>query len=128
MSTIGQNIKAIREKAGITQDTLAETVDINRVTLAKYESDLSVPGGKVLHRIAKALHVSADVILGDGEADMSDDDKELWELREQVRREPDRRALFSLAKNADINEVRQAIAIMDALKKSSANYDETDTP
>lgn len=36
MRTIGENIKAIREQSGLTQDALAEAADVNRVTLVKF--------------------------------------------------------------------------------------------
>jgi hypothetical protein len=45
-------------------------------------------------------------------------ENDIWELREQVRRDPERHYLFSLAKDADIEDVRQAVAIIDALKKT----------
>ena len=118
MRSIGQNIRALREKCGYTQDSFAEAIEVNRVTLAKYEADQSVPGAKVLHRMAKVLHVSADVLLENGEDDMSDEEREIWELREQVRRDPERHYLFSLAKSGNIEDVRQAVAVIDALKKT----------
>ena len=117
MGSIGSNIKGLREKAGMTQEQLAESIGVNRVTLAKYEADKSAPGAKILSRLAIALHVSQDVITGIGK-DITDGDQEIWELREQVRRDPERHYLFSLAKDADIEDVRQAVAIIDALKKT----------
>lgn len=118
MRTIGENIKALREQSGLTQDALAEAADVNRVTLVKYESGKSIPGAKVLSRLAAALHVSSDVLLGNGEEDMTDEEREIWELREQVRRDPERHYLFSLARDANIDDVRQAVAIIDALKNT----------
>ena len=67
--------------------------------------------------LATALDVDAGFLLGEVD-EMTDEDRELWELREQVRRDPDRHYLFSLAKDANIDDVRQAVAIIDALKKT----------
>lgn len=117
MSKLGDNIRAFREKADYTQEQLAEIVGINRVSLARYESGKIEPGSKVLGKIANALHVSTDVLYR-GDDSMSGEDRELWELREQVRRDPERHYLFSIAKDAKIEDVRQAVAIIDALKKS----------
>lgn len=72
----------------------------------------------MLSRLAAALHVRPDVLLGNGEEDMSEEERELWELREQVRRDPERHYLFSLARDANIDDVRQAVAIIDALKNT----------
>lgn len=118
MANIGQNIRLFREKAGYTQDSFAEAIDVNRVTLSKYESGQSIPGGKIIAKMSQVLHVSADSILGNGEADMTDEEKEIWEFREQLRRDPERRELFHKARYADIEEVRQAVAVLDALKKT----------
>lgn len=119
MPSIADNIKRFREMAGMSQDDLAEAASVNRVTLAKYEAGKSVPGANVLSRLADVLHVSADALLKDGADGMSEEDVEIWNLRESVRRDPERRELFNLARHADIEQVRQAVAIIDALKKTS---------
>lgn len=118
MRSLGETIKAIREQAGMTQDELAEAASINRVTLARYENGMSTPGARILSQIAKALHVPTDKILNGGIESMDDKDRELWELREKARRDPERHYLFTMAGDASIEDVRKAIVIMDALKQT----------
>ena len=60
----GGKIKEIREARGLTQDQLAELASLNRVTVAKYESGRVEPGAQALARIADALEVSTDMLLG----------------------------------------------------------------
>ena len=60
----GGKIKEIRESRSLTQDQLAELASLNRVTIAKYESGKVEPGAHALSRIADALEVSTDVLLG----------------------------------------------------------------
>lgn len=60
----GGKIRKLREKRSLTQDQLAELASLNRVTIAKYESGRVEPGAKALARIADALEVSTDVLLG----------------------------------------------------------------
>ena len=60
----GGKIKEIRESRNLTQDQLAELASLNRVTIAKYESGKVEPGAHSLSRIADALEVSTDVLLG----------------------------------------------------------------
>ena len=60
----GKAIKELREKRNLNQYELAELSNLNRVTIAKYESGKVEPGAKALARIADALEVSADEILG----------------------------------------------------------------
>lgn len=66
----GNKIKEIRESRNLTQDQLAELASLNRVTIAKYESGKVEPGVHALSRIADALEISSDVLLGRAEQDM----------------------------------------------------------
>lgn len=60
----GGKIREIREAKHLTQDQLAELASLNRVTVAKYESGRVEPGAQALARIADALEISTDVLLG----------------------------------------------------------------
>lgn len=64
MSKIGQNIKRIREKMGISQDKLSKLADISSNTVAKLElGDNPNPTIETLQKIAKALSVKVDDII-----------------------------------------------------------------
>lgn len=115
MSMLGDNIRLYRKAAKLTQEKLSECVDVTRLTIARYESGEIVPSASVLSRLADALGVTPNILLGQN--DMTDDEREIWELRESVRNDPERRYLFSMARDADIKQIRQAIAILDALRK-----------
>ena len=60
----GGKIRDLRKERGLNQDQLAELANLNRVTIAKYESGRVEPGAQALARIADALEVSTDVLLG----------------------------------------------------------------
>lgn len=61
---IGSRIAELRRERGLNQEQLAELALLSRVTIAKYESGRVEPGAQALSRIADALEVSTDVILG----------------------------------------------------------------
>ena len=61
---VGENIRNIRKARDLNQDQLAEMACLNRVTVAKYESGKVEPGAKALCRMADALKVSVDTLLG----------------------------------------------------------------
>lgn len=64
MSTIGKNIKKLREKKGISQDRLSKLADISSNTVAKLELDDSPnPTIETLQKIAKALNVKVDDLI-----------------------------------------------------------------
>lgn len=60
----GGKIKELRTAANLSQEQLAELATLNRVTVAKYEAGRVEPGAQALARIADALDVSTDVLLG----------------------------------------------------------------
>ena len=63
----GERIRELRKARGLNQEQLAELASLNRVTVAKYESGRIEPGAQALSRIADALEVSTDVLLGRSE-------------------------------------------------------------
>lgn len=67
----GTRIRDLRTAANLSQEQLAELASLNRVTIAKYETGRVEPGAQALSRIADALGVSADVLLGRSEPDPS---------------------------------------------------------
>lgn len=61
---IGDKIKAIRTKQGLTQDALARKCDIPYTTLTKIESNvITKPSIQTVVKIAKGLNVSVDELL-----------------------------------------------------------------
>lgn len=112
-------IRENRRKMGLTQIELAKALNISQGSLSGYETGKIEPDVNTMRKMADLFGVTLDTLFGDRisvDDDMSDD--ELWELREQVRRDPERHYLFSLAKDASIDDVRQAVAVIDALKKT----------
>jgi len=64
MSTIGKNIKKLREQKAISQDRLSKLADISLNTIAKLELEESPnPTIETLQKIAKALKVEVDDLL-----------------------------------------------------------------
>ena len=115
---VGERIREFRKQAGLNQDQLAELSSLNRVTVAKYESGKVEPGAKALSRIADALEVSVDILLGRStdEAITSPEQDEAWAIRERLRRDPAYRLLFDAAGNASPEHLRAAAAMLKALE------------
>jgi transcriptional regulator with XRE-family HTH domain len=64
MATIGQNIKALRIRQGLTQDDLAKKAELKYSTLAKIEGDfVKKPGVQMIAKVAKALSVTMEDLL-----------------------------------------------------------------
>ena len=62
---IGRRIKAAREKKQLTQEQLAELVDLSAMHVSVIERGVKLPKLETLINIANVLDVSADVLLQD---------------------------------------------------------------
>ena len=63
--TVGQRIKAAREKKNLTQDELAALVNISTTHMSVIERGVKIPRLDTFVAIANALAVSADALLSD---------------------------------------------------------------
>ena len=122
VSNVGENLRKYRLERGMSQAELAQRAGRKRSAIGNYESGVREPDYDTLAALARALDVSVAQLLDDGE------DEALWELREDLRRDPDRRILFSLARHGTDQQVRQAVALIDALKKTNPDFYDGDEP
>lgn len=59
-----ENLRAARERRGISQKDMAEHIGVAKSTYSLYESGNREPGVPTIKKIADALNVSADELLG----------------------------------------------------------------
>lgn len=137
MTEFGENLRKLRKERKLSMDALAEKAGTSKQVLSRYENGERVPKISMVKKLADALGVSVSELSGEvynikapikapeyrsGLADrlvesaLNDEDDELLRELEVIRRNPERKKLFKRASNSDINEVRQANAILDALK------------
>ena len=68
---IAERLKHARKMAGMSQQELADKCVISRPSITAYEKDLREPDARVLKRMAGALGVSANWLLGmEGETEV----------------------------------------------------------
>ena len=65
--SIGSNIMAARKAAGLTQEQLAERLEVSFQAVSAWERDEYLPEAKKLTALAKALDASLDALLDGGE-------------------------------------------------------------
>ncbi|MDP2704447.1 MAG: helix-turn-helix transcriptional regulator [bacterium] len=64
MSTIGKNIKRLRQAKGISQDKLSKLADLSLQTVVKMElDDKPNPTIETVQKLAKALDISIDDLM-----------------------------------------------------------------
>ena len=139
-------VKELRKRAGLLQKDVADAAGTTRITVSEWENQKKDPSGERLMRLAHFFGVTTGVVLcyepvpspvpvlfvDDGSPQVDD---EIIAARERVRRDPERGILFSMATNADIADVRRAIAIIKALESeevqgvaTASSESSTDSP
>jgi len=124
MANIGKTIRTMRMSRGMSQAELAVRIGKKRSAVGNYENGTREPDLDTIEALADAFNVSMTDLLGHE----TNEEEELWDYREQLRRDPERRILFSMARNANIEDVRRAVAVIDALKKASNPGADSDEP
>jgi transcriptional regulator with XRE-family HTH domain len=103
-SAFGERLTALRKARGLTQVQLADRIDSTQRAISRYETVADRAPAPVLARLAQALGVSTDELLGvrrippaTGLAD-DPDARRLWKKFQQVMALPekDRRAVIRL--------------------------------
>lgn len=69
LNTIGDRIRFYREQLHMTQEDLAEASNINRVTIARYETGRMEPSSRTLRRLASAMKLSVDDLVNGSDDD-----------------------------------------------------------
>ncbi|MBQ5952059.1 MAG: helix-turn-helix transcriptional regulator [Lachnospiraceae bacterium] len=83
METLGARIRDLRIAKGLTQEELADRIEVSGRTLRRYERNEKAPDSFVLARLAQELETSADGLLG--LPDAGEARREYHRLRESVR-------------------------------------------
>jgi len=63
MAGIGENIVALRKKAGLTQEELSEKMCVTAQAVSKWENDLSCPDLETIRSMADLFGVTVDELL-----------------------------------------------------------------
>ena len=60
----GENMIAARKKRGLSQEQLGEIVQIDKRIISRYETNKTIPSIEVARKIAEALRMSLDHLMG----------------------------------------------------------------
>ena len=71
---LNENIKAIRKSKGLSQQDLADKLNVVRQTISKWEQGLSVPDSDLLIVLSEALETPVSTLLGETVAEIEADE------------------------------------------------------
>lgn len=61
---LSENIKILRKQKGLSQETLAQQINVVRQTVSKWEKGLSVPDAEMLNTLSELFEVPVSTLLG----------------------------------------------------------------
>ena len=92
---LNENIKALRKSTGLSQQDLADKLNVVRQTISKWEQGLSVPDSDLLIALSEALETPVSTLLGETLAESEADEvKVLAEKLEVINLQFARRKAF----------------------------------
>ena len=78
--TFGEKLQKLRARQGLSQDALAELLDVSRQAVSKWERDVAMPEAEKLVRISRQFGVSTDYLLLEEQEDLGiPADPQLWD-------------------------------------------------
>ena len=112
-------LKEIRMARGLTQAQAARDMNLSPVVYGRYENGTREPSILVLTVMADYFQVSVDELLGrpGPQERKAQEDKDVMEIYEQLRRDPNARILFQAARNAKPEHTRAAAAMLKSLEQ-----------
>ncbi len=124
---IGQNIKRLRRKRDLTQEQLAECLNISNAAVSKWERGETYPDIALLPVLARFFNVSLDELVGYDrlkiEAEIEDMEATYWQLRGQGKL-ADAKALVTAARQKYVEDYRiMSLYMYDAVGGQVANPD-----
>ena len=66
-NNLAERLRELRKKAGLTQEDLAEYVEVHLNTISRWENGVDVPKTLKLKKLANALNVTEDELLNGNE-------------------------------------------------------------
>jgi transcriptional regulator with XRE-family HTH domain len=125
VQSIGDRILEMRKELNISQKKLADKVGITEASLSRYENSLREPKAEIIGRIASALGVSVDYILGNTNVrnpqdydlikSLSSDDPELLEILKQFTKREDLKVILKQLLSVDKNEIKPLAKMISGL-------------
>ena len=86
MTSIADRLKLLRSQKGVNQDVVAESCNMSRIALARYETGARIPRSENAARLADYYGVTVDYILGREEAQPTAQEKAPADMRAEAKK------------------------------------------
>ena len=109
--TFGEKLKKARKESALSQEQLAEKINVSRSAIAKWETDKGIPDINNLKAISELLNISIDYLLSDDKKISFNEIKEVINLNdyEKSGKCRNKKDAVCLAKNCDAKAIHSLI-------------------
>jgi len=122
---LGERLALLRKEKGLTQEELAQALNITRSALSLYEIGKRDPDTETLRKIAEFFNVTVDFLLGRTDIRNPEekikqaisDDPELLEFWEVLSQRDDLQLLFKQTKDISPRGIKRIIRIIKAIEE-----------
>lgn len=122
MSKLGNVLKSLRIKEGLTQGDLADKMNISRSSIGMYENGDRIPDVGLLEKFADFFNVDMNYITGTTKEEYYHD-LQTRQIAQEIFDNPDLRALFDASKNATPEDLEITKNLLLSLKKKEQGGD-----
>lgn len=128
MAKHSERLREALDIRGMRPSTLSYKTGISEASISHYLKGHYEPKHDKMELLAKALRVSEAWLSGfdvpmveqrENTDEIIPRDPELIEYLQMLKNRPEMKMLFSLAKDATVDDVKKAVAIIEALRKNS---------
>lgn len=112
-----ERFENLRASKGITKKFIAQALGRSATLCQDWKQGKSRPSEAQLKTVAEILDTSVAYLMGEDVQASPAADEELNALLSSLREREDMRMLFKLARDASPEDVRQAVKIIEALRK-----------
>lgn len=117
--TLGERLRSLREKAGLTQKELASHLNVPNQNISNYERGFRQPDYETLQKLADYYDVSTDYLLGrmDISKKENSDDKEMIEFFKN----PELNLFFKEMADSPEEQIEELRDLWEFVKKRGLN-------
>lgn len=123
MNKIGNAIKSLRVREGLTQGELAKKLKISRSAIGMYENGEREPSVEILEKFADYFNVDMNYITGKEEEEYYIDLK-AKQIAQEIFQNKELRALFDASRNATPEDLEITKNLLLNLKKKERKNDD----
>lgn len=115
MYSLGDRIKSLRERNGISQKDFAKKINVSNVVLSRYESNERKPDYDTLQLIADYFEVTTDYLLG--RTDFPEYNKQQQSEFERFKDDPELQRFFYELPKSKEEDLKALQEIWEVIKK-----------